>query len=224
MRWCRKVATAGVIIAVILLFSVPVCAGPSVHRLDLVVTLLSRFHSRTFLKPDREDTNNATASDDACSWRRDGGVRMVGSVAFRTARADPPGRISLLETLSEWKYPDSKMLDGASMSDGGNPTLQSIKCRAVLTTPDPIEKVIDFYSKKLATRSDAVLTGTKADALVPDGKSVSDPGRFQGRPVTVRVIAVNKAETSTTLVISRANDEKETHIAWLHYIRLGEKR
>jgi hypothetical protein len=42
----------------------------------------------------------------------------------------------------------------------------------------------------------------------------------KGRPVAVHVIVVHKAKTSTTLVISRAKDEKETHIAWTHYIRL----
>jgi hypothetical protein len=51
-------------------------------------------------------------------------------------------------------------------------------------------------------------------------KSVLDR---QDRPVTVRVIVVNKADSSTTLVISRARDETETHIAWLHYFRLDGK-
>ena len=39
----------------------------------------------------------------------------------------------------------------------------------------------------------------------------------------IRVIVVNRADTATTLVISRANDEKETHITWLHYARLDAK-
>jgi hypothetical protein len=40
---------------------------------------------------------------------------------------------------------------------------------------------------------------------------------------TGRVIVVNKADSSTTLVISRATGETETHIAWLHYFRLDGK-
>jgi hypothetical protein len=150
----------------------------------------------------------------------------LGSMALvlvRPARADGTGQITLMQTLAEWKYPDSKML-GASMSDGGNRLVQSVKCRAVLTTPDPIEKVIDFYSKKLVATPDVILPSTKAEDLASDGKSVSMQDDSQGRPVTIRVIVVNKADTSTTLVISRANDEKETHIAWSHYIRIGEKR
>ena len=55
--------------------------------------------------------------------------------------------MSLLETLAEWKYPGLRMLGGASMSDGGNPLLQSVKCKATLTTPDPFEKVITYYSQ-----------------------------------------------------------------------------
>jgi hypothetical protein len=149
---------------------------------------------------------------------------VMASALVRPARADDTRRISLMQTLSEWKYPDSKMLGGASMSDGGNRLVQSVKCRAVLTTPDPIDKVIDFYSRKLVMPPDVILPSTKVEDMVPDGKSVAVQDDSQGRAVTLRVIVVNKADTSTTLVISRTNDEKETHIAWLHYIRIGEKR
>jgi hypothetical protein len=142
---------------------------------------------------------------------------------FRPARANGPGQISLMETLAEWKYPDSKMLGGASMSDGGNRMFQSIKCRAILSTADPIEKVIDFYSKKLVRPADAITPSTKTEDLAPDGSTVSIQDDSQGRPLTLRIIVVNKADTSTTLVISRANDEKETHIAWSHYIRVGKR-
>jgi hypothetical protein len=137
---------------------------------------------------------------------------------------DGQNQITLMQTLEEWKYPDSILHGGASMSDGGNRLLQSIKCRAILTTPDPIEKVVDFYSKKLITPPDVILPNTKADELVPDGKSVSIQDDSQGRPLALKVIVVHKDDTSTTLVISRANDEKETHIAWSHYIRLGDKK
>jgi hypothetical protein len=57
-----------------------------------------------------------------------------------------------------------------------------------------------------------------------DAKAVSEQDDSDGRPVTVRVIVVNKADTSTTVVISRARGEGETHIAWMHYIRLDGKR
>jgi hypothetical protein len=126
-------------------------------------------------------------------------------------------RVTLLGTLAEWKYPDSKMPEGATMSDGGNPTLQSIKCQTVLTTPDSIEKVIEFYTKKFGI-------STETGKVAPSGeaRSVLVQSDSKARPVTVEVITVQKADTSTTLVISRTATEKETHIAWLHYIRLRQ--
>jgi hypothetical protein len=127
-----------------------------------------------------------------------------------------------MQTLDEWRYPDATMPTGASMSDGGNPLVPSVKCQAVLTTPDPIEKVIAFYSDRATdVHRDGQASG---DAKASDPRTVSDQDDSQGRPVTVRVIVVNKAATSTTLVISRAKGEERTHIACLHYIRLGGKR
>jgi hypothetical protein len=148
-------------------------------------------------------------------------VVLAGIAALRAnsppTAAKSDERVTLLGKLAEWKYPDSKMPEGASMSDGGNPTLQSVKCQTILTTPDSIEKVIDFYSKKfgIAPETGKVAGGTEARSVLVQSDS-------KERPVTVQVITVQRAGTSTTLVISRAASEKETHIAWLHYRRLGE--
>lgn len=139
--------------------------------------------------------------------------------------ADEPARegVTLMGILSEWKYPGSQMLGGASMSDGGNPNVPSLKCQAILTTPDSVEKVAAFYAKQL---NDSRTAGAQKDAGGVKGtnaKSVSTQDDSQGRPVRIRILVVNKAETSTTLVISRAEDEQETHIAWSHYLRLESK-
>ncbi len=125
------------------------------------------------------------------------------------AHAAPPGQISLMQTLAAWKYPDSQMPNGASMSDGGSPGIQAVKCAAVLTTPDPIDKVIAFYAEKLGPG---------------EARSVAVQDDSKGRPVTLRIFVVNRADTSTTLAISRAEGEKETHIAWSHYIRIGGEK
>jgi hypothetical protein len=154
-------------------------------------------------------------------------IMCLAGMAPPLSSLSPPNgqkQITLMQTLEEWKYPDSKLHGGASMGDGGNRLLPSIKCRAILTTPDPIEKVVDFYSKKLNTPPETISPSTKAEDMVPDGKSVSIQDDSQGRGLALRVIVVHKADTSTTLVISRAKDEKETHIAWSHYIRLGDKK
>jgi hypothetical protein len=140
------------------------------------------------------------------------------------AQAISSEQVSLMKTLSRWKYPGSKMLDGASMSDGGNPLLQSVKCQAILTTSDPFEKVIEFYSKKLDAQPAPSKSEVEVGPKDTDAKSVATQDDSRGRPVSLRIIVVNKADTSTALVISRAAGESETHIAWSHYIRLDGKR
>lgn len=136
---------------------------------------------------------------------------------------DPPASrgVTLLGTLADWQYPGSKMLGGATMSDGGFPGVQSILCKTILTTPDPIDAVIKFYSEKFPLPP---VTGPGPGPNPVDAKSVSALDDSQNRPLTLRVIVVNKTHSSTTLVISRAAGEKETHIAWSHFLRLDAPR
>jgi len=54
----------------------------------------------------------------------------------QATQAAPPAKMTLLGTLSEWKYPGSNMLGGATMSDGGNPLVPDVKCQAI-RLPDP---------------------------------------------------------------------------------------
>jgi len=138
------------------------------------------------------------------------------------ARAAPPEGISLMQTLSGWRYPGASMPVGARMGDGGNPLMPSVVCQAVLTTPDSIDKVIGFYENK--TGVDRPTGGARGESKAPEAVVVSSQDDSRGRPVAIRILVVNGPGTSTTLVISRADGEKETHIAWSHHIRLGEKR
>jgi hypothetical protein len=148
-------------------------------------------------------------------------LAVMATLSPTPARSAPADGISLLQTLSEWQYPGSKWVDGASMSDGGTPPLQAVKCKTILVTPDPIEKVIAFYEKKLGTVDAAGPEPAKARTEKSEPNSVSVQDDSKGRPLTLRVFVVNRGDTSTTLVISRAEGEKETHIAWSHLIRLG---
>lgn len=136
-----------------------------------------------------------------------------------TSDAASRSEVTLLGTLAEWTYPGSDF-GGGSMSDGGNRRLQSVKCQAILTTGDSVEKVTKYYSEKFVSGPQDAQTDVKGG----DAKSVSTQDDSQGRPVQLRVIVVNRAETSTTLVISRAESEKKTHIAWSHYLRFDGKR
>jgi hypothetical protein len=144
---------------------------------------------------------------------------FAASAEKQKATGEGRAPLTLLGTLADWTYPGSERIGEATMSDGGNPRIQSVKCTAVLTTPDPVEKVADYYEKKFATPENA---GPEIDAAKAASVNVLDDSN--GRPVSVRVVTVHRADTSTTLAISRGKDERLTHIAWSHYIRLGDLR
>lgn len=130
----------------------------------------------------------------------------------------------LMPMIAEWQYPDSQ-INGASMSDaatvnrGGERTVPSILCKTVLTTKDPMAKVVEYYKTKLIQKPDS-------ETHKPDDKSGFESGRSvvyhddsDGRPLEIQIIIVNTDKSSTTLVISRAEKESETNIAWTHYLR-----
>jgi hypothetical protein len=128
-------------------------------------------------------------------------------------------QLTLMGALAEWMYPGSSF-GGASMSDGGDRTVQSVNCQARLTTGDPFEKVTKFYEQKFLSGPmdvGAVVTGGQP-------QSVSSHDDSSKRPVHLRVIHVNRAKTCTTLVISRVDGESQTHIAWSQFVRLGVDR
>ncbi|HET6325586.1 MAG TPA: hypothetical protein VFG04_12985 [Planctomycetaceae bacterium] len=140
------------------------------------------------------------------------GAAYIDQAKTKAASED---RITLMGSLAEWMYPKADF-GGAQMSDGGNRTVQSVKCKAVLTTGDSFEQVTNYYEHKFVSEPENVggpVKGGHAQAV-----SIQDDS--SNRPVQVRVIVVNRANTSTTLVISRAKDETKTHIAWSHFARL----
>lgn len=132
---------------------------------------------------------------------------------------------SLMTVIAQWQYPDSKMngatmSDAATMNSAGERTLQSIQYKTVLTTKDPMPKVIAYYKTKL-------MPPAGSEAVRPEEKPAADAGRSvtfhddsEGRPLAIHVILINTDKASTTLVISRAATESETHIAWTHYLKL----
>ena len=131
---------------------------------------------------------------------------------------------SLMSMVAEWRYPDSKFNgasgeDAATVNRSGERTVPSVLCKTVLTTKHPIAKVIEYYETKLKQ-------GADSKTAKPERKPGTDPGRSvmfhddsQGRPLRIHIIIVNTEKSSTTLVISRAETESETHIAWTRYLR-----
>ena len=115
--------------------------------------------------------------------------------------------MTLLTMLGEWQYPDSKWINGASMSDGGDPRIPATKCESIMTTPDSVEKVAAFLAKKFA------------DIKATEAICVSSQDDSKGRNVSVRVFNILQADSSTTIVVSRAEKEDRTHISWSHLVR-----
>jgi hypothetical protein len=142
-------------------------------------------------------------------------IAGVGAACFGQDKVEPAPQkdVTLMGILAEWMYPGSKF-EGAQMSDGGNRTIQSVKCQSILTTADPFDKVVGFYEHKFVSgpdRREVVIKGAHAQSVSSQDDSLS-------RPLLLRVIVVNRAQSSTTLVISRAAGETKTHIAWSHFL------
>jgi hypothetical protein len=137
-----------------------------------------------------------------------------GAVCAGDDKRDPitPKNPTLMGSLPEWMYPGSTFA-GAQMSDGGNRTITSVNCQAKLTTGDPFEKVVGYYERTFV--SGPSQRGAGSDVV--QAQSVSSQDDSSKRPLQLRVIVVNRAMTSTTLVISRAANETQTHIAWSHF-------
>ena len=134
---------------------------------------------------------------------------------------------TLMGMLGPWAYPGATWLDGAEMADGGIPELPSVKCKTVLVTPYSFEQVTKYYAEKLGIdekKGEALKAtpgaGGKAVAVI--NVSVLDEG--VERPVKLQIITVNKPDSSTTLVISQAAEERETHIAWSHFQQAGDAK
>ena len=129
---------------------------------------------------------------------------------------------TLMGAIAPWKYPGSK-IDGATMADGatlkpdGDRAMPSTVCKTVMRTSEPISKVVEHYKQLLS--SDANSSTRKPNhALANDfPRSVAVHDLSTGRTVAMHVILINTVKTSTTLVISRAADETETHILWTQY-------
>ena len=132
---------------------------------------------------------------------------------------------TLMTMITRWQYPEAKM-HGATMSDAatvngaGERTRQSIQYKAVLITKDPLAKVVAYYKTKLAPAAGSAAAKPEAPPAGDAGRSVTFQDDSDGRPLALHVILINTDEASTTLVISRAATESETHIAFTQYRKL----
>ncbi len=142
---------------------------------------------------------------------------LLVSTSFGNGQEAP----SLMTMIGRWQYPDSQisgatLSDAATMNAAGERTRPSVQYKAVLTSKDPMAKVIAYYEGKLKPVASAKTAKSDEQLATDAGQSVTFHDDSEGRPVAIHVIYVNTEKASTTLVISRAATESETHIAWAH--------
>lgn len=150
----------------------------------------------------------------------------LSCVCLVSAEEAPPKNekpVTLMGMLMEWHYPDAEF-GGGQMSDAGVTGVVSIKCKSVLTTPDPPDKVLAFYLKKLHVNTEGSNLDEKGPERVTTDRSVLVQTVSEGES-PLYVIAINgrvaDQSASTTLVISRAQGDDKTRIAWSNYRQLG---
>lgn len=136
-----------------------------------------------------------------------------------TVSADEP--VMLIGTIVKWRYPDAKinksqMSDAATVNADGKRTLSSTMLKTTLVTSDSVDKVMKFYRKLLTrnTKNDATL-GIKPAS----GHSVVFSDESADRPFKFHTIMVNSANASTTIIVTRGDNEKMTHITWKRYVK-----
>jgi hypothetical protein len=141
------------------------------------------------------------------------------TVAPHTASADEP--VKLIGTIVKWRYPDaeigkSEMSDAATIDGDKKRTIPSSMLKTTMLTADSVDKVLAFY-RDLLTReptNDAIL------GIGPNvGRSVVFTDESEGRPFAFHIIVVNSANKSTTLIITRGEDEDQTRITWKQYVK-----
>ena len=134
-------------------------------------------------------------------------------------------------TVAQWQYPNSTLAtnkagalgwmgDASMKTTAGDITVSAVQVQAVWTTKDPMEKVIAYYETRLKPAAGSKDAKPDERAAADSGTSVVSHDDSVGRPVATHIILVNTEKTSTTLVISRAATESETHVAWVHYVRI----
>jgi hypothetical protein len=131
----------------------------------------------------------------------------------------------------EWKYPggaehDSSLGGGGQIGTAGVPPHYCL----AMTTEDDYEKVLRFYADKPGMSGLAAGTGSgmKGGASTDPNTSYietwfvlndgwSPEGVSRGRPVKVKVFGKRTGTYDLTMHVSRASDEKHTHIVLAYY-------
>jgi hypothetical protein len=129
----------------------------------------------------------------------------------------------------DWKYPGCSVHD-SSQGGGGNIGSASVSPHycMIMTTQDDYETVLKFYADKTGISLAGTGAGSRGtfdsktgsleswyvlnDNLPPEGPNRS-------RPVKAKMFGKSTAAYDLTMLVSRATDEKHTHIFLAYYPR-----
>ncbi len=131
-------------------------------------------------------------------------VVTIGSIlsCFQPGQAQ-----DLTHRVGDYRYPAAKIESGGW---GGANSASGSHVFASMVTTDPLDDVIAYYEKKLNV--DLSKKGGY-------GKSMGNmnnifENNYQGRPLSLRIFQQHTKVYSLLLVVSRGNEEKDTHIYW----------
>ena len=115
--------------------------------------------------------------------------------------------------LTEWRYPEAKVVVSGGSGAGGRAATSS----AIMRTKDAYADVVKFYEKKLGESLGRSGTITVAKGDIPTGNATFLQEDLADRPMKVRIFVQHRPSSSLSVVISRADGEQETHIAWTYF-------
>jgi hypothetical protein len=121
-------------------------------------------------------------------------------------------------------YPKSKTFGGESVTEKPFLTTKTTEemGTVILLTPDPFDKVLAYYEKQMGGKlgSDSDETAGLTSAKLVKGfisnddskQGIVDDGKSPARDVRLVTLTKVDKEHVTTLVLSRAKTDKQTHI------------
>ncbi|MEO8272067.1 MAG: hypothetical protein ABI557_20320 [Aureliella sp.] len=144
---------------------------------------------------------------------------LCATVVSVTASADEPR--TLIGTVVKWRYPDAEIAksegsDAATVDADGKRTVPSSVMKTTMSTGDSVDKVLAFYRDLLARNPE---NDGRLGIEPAVGRSVVFSDESEGRSFAFHTIVVNSANTSTTLIITRDDDEDHTRITWKQYVK-----
>lgn len=132
------------------------------------------------------------------------------AVGFGAGRSHPAEED---KALAEWKYPKAKIaVSGSSGADG-----RFASSSAIMLTRESYADVVKYYEKKFGHSLTHSGTSTTTKAQPPDGGTTFLQEDLADRPLKLRIFVQHQRTSSISVVVSRADGEDETHIAWTYF-------